>query len=52
MTSGSARQSLLGKMIETLEDEEESTKSPLKTDHIEEKKEEEPLEKASLSLED
>mmetsp|Transcript_10001 Transcript_10001/g.24962 ORF Transcript_10001/g.24962 Transcript_10001/m.24962 type:complete len:239 (+) Transcript_10001:268-984(+) len=52
MTSGSARQSLLGKMIETLEDEEESIKSPLKTDHIEEKKEEEPLEKASLSLED
>jgi len=53
MTSGSARQSLLGKMIETLEDEEDSIKeSPLKSDHIEEKKEEEPLGKAALSLDD
>ena len=49
LTSGSARQSLLGKMIETMEDEDES---PVKTkEHVEEKKEEEPLGKASLSLE-
>ena len=52
MTSGSARQSLLGKMIETLEDDEESDNSPMKTPHhFEEKKEEEPsLGVASLSL--
>ena len=56
LTSGSARQSLLGKMIETMEDEDESDiQSPLKTtEHMEEKKEEEPepLGKAALSLED
>ena len=54
LTSGSARQSLLGKMIETMEDEDESVnKSSLKPkEHVEEKKEEEPLGKASLSLED
>lgn len=40
LTAGStARQSLLGKMIETMEDDEDVEKSPLKTDHIEEKKE-------------
>lgn len=52
MTSGSARQSLLGKMIETLEDDEESDNSPMKTPHhFEEKKEEEPsLDVGSLSL--
>ena len=46
-TTGSARQSLLGKMIETLEDEddEEIDKRLLNGggDHIEEKKEEEPI---------
>ena len=56
LTSGSARQSLLGKMIETMEDEDESDiQSPLKTtEHMEETKEEEPepLGKAALSLED
>lgn len=52
LTSGStARQSLLGKMIETMEDDEDIEKSPLKTDHIEEKKEGEPaLAMASLAL--
>lgn len=54
LTSGSARQSLLGKMIETMEDEEESSiQSQMKaTEHFEEKKEEEPLGKAALLLED
>lgn len=64
-TSGSARMSLLGKMIETMETDDESANSLLKVDglhHIEEKKENDPahieekkeddaaLAKSSLSL--
>lgn len=55
LTSGSARQSLLGKMIETIEDEDDDDENSLLNRtgnlHVEEKKEEEPsLGKAALSL--
>jgi hypothetical protein len=51
LTSGSARQSLLGKMIETMEDDEESQETPLKTmEHFEEKKEDDALGIGSLAI--